>query len=173
MISVKTNINVINTSLIQKLKALQNPRPLLRQVATNVLPLMVERIHEKGEDVNGQSLGGYSNRYLKFRQENGRGGSDKKKESFTRQLGKSLDTVANERGWCIGILTNGRLPMNNFLNKKNKAKGKPYTKKSSVTNSEIIKFQEEQTGKRIWGLSKTEKEYAINNLKDLVSKVIK
>lgn len=173
MIKIKTNINVVNSSLIQKLQTLQNPRPLLRQVAINVLPLMMERIHEKGEDANGNSLGEYSVAYLKMRENNGRGNAVGKTESFTRQLQKSLGVEANEKGWYIGIIVNERQPLNSYLNKKNKLKGKAHTMVSKVSNSQIIKFQEQQLKRKIWMLNSEEKKYCISTLNKLVQQTLK
>ncbi len=170
MISVKTNINTVSTKLINKLKSLSDVKPLLRHVAFDVLSLMRERIHEDGKAADDSSLGNYSNSYLQFRKDNGRSnGGSKKRLTFTRQLEKSLDAVPTDKGFGIGIVTDQRLPLDNFLNKKNKAKGSKGTTTVNISNKKIMEYQEAQTGKKIWKLTKSEKEYAINKLKKLVS----
>lgn len=159
----------MNSNLLKKLQILKNPKPLLRPVAIDVLVIFHARIFEDGKASDGSSLGGYSNSYLKFRQGNGRGSGASKTLTFTRQLEKCFDVIGTDNGWGIGVLVDQRLPADNFLNKKNKAKGKAATKVSKVTNRELITYQEEQTGKKIFKLSKEEREYAINKLKTLIA----
>ncbi|MBK7885120.1 MAG: hypothetical protein IPJ81_16045 [Chitinophagaceae bacterium] len=125
MISIKTNIHTVNQGLINKLQGLADTKALLRPVAFDVLALMRERIHEDGLAADDSSLGDYSSKYLKFRNDNGRStGGAKKRFSFSRQLEKALDTGPTEKGYAIIIVVDQRLPLDNFLNKKNKAKGK-------------------------------------------------
>lgn len=171
MITIKTNISLVTTGLLKKLEILKNPNPLLRPVAIDVMVLFSDRIFEEGKAADGSSLGTYSNSYLRLREANGRGIDSKKKETFTRQLQKSYDVVGTSTGgWAIAVVVDQRLPTDNFLNKKNKSKGKAHTKVSKVTNRQIMAYQEEQVGKKIFKLSPTEKEYAINKLKNLIDK---
>jgi hypothetical protein len=183
MITVTTNFDVVATALLNKLQFLRDPRPLLRPVALDVLNLMNERIHSEGKAADGSAIGTYSVGYLRFRSQNGRGSDTKKIESFTRQLSSALGVVATEKGWGIGVLVSARNPLDNYLNKKNKAKGTASSKKVGtvkkkngrtrlISNNDLIRFQERQAKKKIWSPSTAEKDYAIGKLKKLVHEKI-
>lgn len=183
MITVKTNIEVVTTALLNKLELLRDPRPLLRPVALDVLNLMNERIHEQGKAADDSLIGTYSIGYLKFRSENGRGKDSKVIASFTRQLSSALNVTATDKGYGIGVLVTGRNAMDNFLNKKNKAKGKEFTlkpgivrnkkgKKRLLSNNDLIFFLQKKYKKKIWSPSKSETDFAIGNLKKRVNEIL-
>lgn len=158
MISITTNIKALNAAIKRVVDA-KDTKALMRPVVNDVMSMMEERIHEDGKAADGSSLGTYSERYLAFRKANGRGGSAAKKMTFTRQLQGSYNIAPSEVGWSIVIAVNGRNPTSNYLNKKNKAAKSASASKVSVTNSEIVKYQEESTGKKIWKLSAEERKY--------------
>ncbi|MBX7227831.1 MAG: hypothetical protein K1X55_17480 [Chitinophagales bacterium] len=166
MLTIRTNIGIIGPEILSRIELLRNPSEQLKIVANDVLVLINERIHEKGLAADETKIGTYSSQYLKFRGDNGRGGKTDVFLSFTRQLQNSLDVVQTENGWGIGIINDSRLPMDNFLNKKNKAKGK--TRKNGVTNSELIKYLEDKYKKKIWSLTPGEINYAVNKLNALI-----
>jgi hypothetical protein len=144
MITVKT---IIKSSLLQKLEILKNPKPLLRPVALDVVALMTERIHEKGEAADGSQIGSYNNQYLRLRQKKFKRSGDKKIiVSLTRQLENDWAVLATQQGWGIGF--------NNPL------------------NAQKMIWVEEQKGKKIAALADSEKDYAINKLKKLIDEQV-
>ena len=145
MITVKTNINVVSTRLLRKLDVLRNPKPLLRLVALDVLVLITERIHEEGKAADDSKIGEYNNNYLRLRQKKNKRSADKKIiVSLTRQLENDWSVLATEKGWGIGFKNN--------------------------LNAQKLQWVEEQKNKKIGALTKSEKEYAINKLKNLIGK---
>lgn len=143
MITVKTNINVVTTSLLKKLEILRNPKPLLRPVALDVVVLMTERIHEEGQAADNTQIGEYNNNYLRLRQrKNKRSGSKKIIVSLTRQLENDWSVVATDKGWGIGF--------------------------KNATNAQKLKWVELNKKKKIGALTKKEREYAITKLKKLI-----
>ena len=147
-IQVRTNINLVQSSLIKKLEALRNPKPLLRIVALDVISLVTERIHDEGKAADGGDIGQYSNRYLRLRQAKFKRSADKKVIlSLTRQLENDWAVIATDRGYGIG-----------FNNKLNVQK---------------IRWVEAQKGKKIGSLTEKERSYAIEKLKALVREELK
>lgn len=144
MITVKTNISIVSSQLIKKLQVLKDPKPLLRPVAFDVLSLITERIHEKGQAADGQAIGTYNNNYLRLRQRKFKRSSDPSIiVSATRQLENDWAVIATERGWGIGF--------------------------NNPFNAQKMRWVEEQKGKKIAALTASEKDYAINKFKKLVS----
>jgi len=149
VIKVKSNINVVGTSLLKKLEILRDPRPLLRPVAFDVLALMTERIHERGQAGDGSQIGTYNNRYLRIRQKKfKRNGDTKIIVSRTRDLENDWGVVGTPRGYAIAFIKN--------------------VDRNGVANSDKIKWVGEQKGKRIAVLTKSEREYAISRLNILL-----
>ncbi len=147
MIKVSSNIKVVSTSLLKKLEVLRDPKPLLREVAFDVLALMHERIHEKGEAADGSRIGTYNSQYLKLRQKKHKRSSDSKIiVSLTRQLENDWAVIASPNGWGIGF--------NNPL------------------NAQKMKWVEEQKDKKIAALTTSEKDYAVTKLKKLINEKI-
>lgn len=140
MITVKT---IVSSSLLRRLEILKNPKPLLRPVAFDVLALMTERIHEKGEAADGSQIGTYNNQYLRLRQRKfKRSGDGKIIVSLTRQLENDWAVLATPQGWGIGF--------NNPL------------------NAQKMNWVEEQKGKKIAALTSSEKDFAIHKLNKLI-----
>jgi hypothetical protein len=143
MITIKTNINVVATSLIKKLEILRNPKPLLRTVALDVLVLMTARIHEDGKAADGGEIGTYNNNYLRLRQKRFKRSADKKIIlSQTRQLENDWSVIGTENGWGIGFKNNA--------------------------NAQKLKWVEEIKKKKIGALTDSEKEFAITKFQKLV-----
>lgn len=101
-----------------------DPKVYLRPVAIEMIGEVAERIHERGEDSNGQSIGTYSTGYMKVRTGNFKTGEGKftrgaKKgqprprynrdnsteviASLTRQLENDYAVIGTENGWAIGV----------------------------------------------------------------------
>jgi hypothetical protein len=145
MIKVKSNISLVSYSLLKKMQLLRDPKPLLRPVAFDVLVLMTERIHEKGLAANGSEIGTYNNAYLRFRQKvHKRNPDDKIVVSLTRQLENDWAVMATDRGWGIGF--------------------------NNPHNAQKMIWVEEQKGKKIAALMKSEKDFAIDRLNKEVHK---
>lgn len=147
MVTIKTNIPFFIDAIGAKLNKIRDKEYLLRPVATEVIPLMTERIHQKGLDKDGNEIGEYNNRYLKLRQKKYKRSSDKKiVVSLTRQLENDWHVIATEKGYGIGFL-------NTF-------------------NLEKARYVEMQKGRKIFFLSDSELSYAQNRIKELVDAAI-
>jgi hypothetical protein len=67
MATVTTNINAVVSRLKSNFELLLNKEYLLRPLAIETIPLMKERIHEKGQASDGSQIGTYSPEYMKVR----------------------------------------------------------------------------------------------------------
>lgn len=182
MITVKTNIAEVLGKMTGQLNLLKDKEYLLRPLAIEVIPLMTDRIHQRGLASDEKKIGTYSPGYMKVRTGN-YGNADvykkgpkkgQKKDSgvftkgknkgqprpkynrsndttviisLTRQLENDWAVVATDKGYAIG-----------FLNELNF--------KKSV-------WVEATYNKKIFDLSKTEKEYVTERLNELVNEAIK
>lgn len=144
MITIKSNIKLVAGRIKQQLEQLKNKEYLLRPVAIEVIPLMTERIHQKGEASDNSQIGTYSTGYLKLRQRKyKRDASNKVIVSLTRQLENNWSVIATQNGYGIG-----------FINPFNLQKGR---------------WVEEGKDKKIFSLSKTETQYAVDRINELVA----
>lgn len=141
---IQTNIKLVAGRIKQNLEKLKNKEYLLRPVAIEVIPLMTERIHQKGEASDNSEIGTYSSGYLKLRQRKyKRDASGKVIVSLTRQLENNWSVIATQNGYGIG-----------FLN--------PF-------NEQKARWVEEGKGKKIFNLSKSETQYAVDRINELVA----
>lgn len=156
MITVKININVVSERLVKRLSVLQNPKPLLRPVAEDVLSMMTERIHEEGKAADGGQIGTYNNNYLKLRQGKKYNRTSDKKiiVSLTRRLENDWGVISTDKGYGIGFL--------------NRQKG---TAKEPVS-SDKMKYVEAQKSKKIAALTDSERNYAMTKFKKLVQEAL-
>jgi phage gpG-like protein len=144
MIRIQSNIKVVAGRIKKQLEVLKNKEYLLRPVATEVIPLMTERIHQKGEASDNAQIGTYNNSYLKLRQKKyKRDASSKIIVSLTRQLENNWAVIATQNGYGIG-----------FLN--------PF-------NLQKARWVEENKGKKIFTMSKSEQQYAVDRINELIS----
>lgn len=142
--TIKSNIKVVSGRIKQQLETLKNKDYLLRPVAIEVIPMMTERIHQKGVASDGNQIGTYSNSYLRLRQAKyKRDASSKVIVSLTRQLENNWSVIATQNGYGIG-----------FIN--------PF-------NLQKARWVEENKGKIIFSLSKAEQSYAVERINELVS----
>jgi len=142
--TVKSNIKVVTGRIKQQLEQLKNKEFLLRPVAIEVIPLMTERIHQKGEASDDSQIGTYSSGYLKLRQKKyKRDSSTRVIVSLTRQLENNWSVIATQNGYGIG-----------FIN--------PF-------NLQKARWVEGSKGKTIFSLSKSEKQYATDRINELVA----
>lgn len=145
-ITIKTNLDQVLTSLGQSLKTIMDPNYLLRPVAIEVLPMMTERIHQKGQASDGSQIGTYSNGYLKVREENKRGKDLKVIVSLTRQLENNWSVLETTNGYGIG-----------FTN--------PF-------NAQKLRWVEEAKDKEIGNLAAAEINYAFDRVNELIENAI-
>jgi phage gpG-like protein len=142
--TIKSNIKVVTGRIKQQLETLKNKEYLLRPVAIEVIPMMTERIHQKGEASDGGQIGTYSNSYLRLRQgKYKRDASSKVIVSLTRQLENDWSVIATQNGYGIGF--------NNSF------------------NLQKARWVEEGKSKVIFSLSKVEQEYAVDRINELVA----
>lgn len=144
MITVKSNIKLVTGRIKQQIEQLKNKDYLLRPVAIEVIPMMTERIHQKGEASDGNQIGTYNNSYLKLRQSKyKRDSSSKIIVSLTRQLENNWSVIATQNGYGIG-----------FTN--------PF-------NLQKARWVEQNKDKSIFSLSKSEQQYAVERINELIS----
>lgn len=189
MISIRTNLGDVSLRLIDKLTALK-AKDITRPVATDVLDMMQERIHEEGKAADGSQIGTYSNSYMKIRTGNYRNsdrakkgkskGSLKNAGVYTKGKNKGKERPKYNRTDDTKIIVSltrrlendwGVIPTDKgwgigFLNKQ---KG---TKKEPVS-SDKMKYVEAKKKKKIAGLTAQEKQFAIERFKEEVDEILK
>lgn len=72
--------------LTDSLLSLEETDSLLREVSTTLLAEMRDRIHERGIKSDGTQIGTYSNTYLEYRIEQGKGSASNVTLFFTGQM---------------------------------------------------------------------------------------
>lgn len=142
--TIKSNIKVVTGRIKQQLEQLKNKEYLLRPVAIEVIPMMTERIHQKGLASDDGQIGTYTNTYLKLRQSKyKRDAINKVIVSLTRQLENNWSVIATQGGYGIG-----------FTN--------PF-------NLQKARWVEANKGKVIFSLSQAEQSYAVERINELIS----
>jgi len=99
MITIKTNISAVMASLAKKMNMLTDKEYLLRPLAVEMIPVMTERIHQKGMDSKGAQIGTYSEGYMKVR--TGQYGNSAKVTRGANK-GKTKDSGTTTRGANVG-----------------------------------------------------------------------
>ena len=143
-LTIKTNLADVLTNLGQSLNTIFDKKYLLRPVAIEVIPLMTERIHQRGEGSDGSPIGTYSTPYLRYaRKRAGRGQDPKVIVSLTRQLENNWSVLETPNGYGIG-----------FTN--------PF-------NAQKLGWVEEAKGREISNLTESELNYAFERINELVA----
>jgi hypothetical protein len=107
MITITSNISFVIGSMLSKFADIENPEYVSRAVATALMPEIRERIHERGENSNGQQIGTYSNSYLRLRERKYNRTSDRDVvASLTRQLENSYVLAPQQKSYTIENLGN-------------------------------------------------------------------
>lgn len=151
-IRVKSNVGAVSQRILQKLQILKDREYLLRPVCFDVIDMMTQRIHSRGENASGQAIGTYNNEYLRLRQRKySRTGDKKIIVSLTRQLENDWSVIPTEKGYGVG-----------FLNKFNLQKARWV---------EEIKGSQESPMK-IFSLAKDEQEHAVSRVQELVKQAL-
>lgn len=148
MASVKiiSNLGQVLGDIRSKFELLKDREYLLRPLAIETIPLMKERIHERGEASDGSQIGEYANSYMRRRAEAGRGPSRKIIVALTSQLEQDWAVIATERGYGIGF--------------------------NNQFNAQKMRWVEEQKSAIIANLSAGEKQYISERLQELVNGAI-
>lgn len=141
-VTITTNISAIIGQLRDKFELLRDREYLLRPLAIETIPLMKERIHERGEASDGSQIGTYANSYMRLRQKYGRGESRKIIVALTSQLEQDWAVIATQNGYGIGF--------------------------NNPFNAQKMRWVEEQKNAIIANLSAGEKEYISERLQELV-----
>lgn len=66
MITFQSNLQQVIKDVLMRIQAV-NSTDMLRQVAVDLLPVVKDRIHERGLDASGNPIGTYSEGYMKVR----------------------------------------------------------------------------------------------------------
>lgn len=148
MISIKTNIGEVTKEIREKLLKLADKENIPRILAFDTIDLMTNRIHGEGKAADEGQIGTYNKSYLKLRERKyKRSGDTKIIVSLTRQLENDWSVIATGRGYGVG-----------FLN--------PF-------NMQKARWVEENKGKVIFSLSKSEENKLSEVVQELVSNVLK
>lgn len=148
MITVRTNIGEVTARITRRLQKLDDNEYLLRPVMLELVPMIHDRIHEKGEAADGSQIGTYTPGYMKTRARkpyNRRDGSTVIL-SLTRELESDYSITATAKGYGIGF--------NNAL------------------SVQKVEWLEKKYGKKIFSLSKEENQYAKQRIDELTKSAV-
>ena len=141
-----TNIAQVLGNIKTRFDLLRDKEYLLRPLAIETIPLMKDRIHERGEASDGSQIGTYANSYMRQRAKAGRGESRKIIVALTSQLEQDWAVIGTTNGYGIGF--------------------------NNPFNAQKARWVEEQKSKIIFNLSAKEKEYIKERLQELVNGAI-
>ena len=130
-ITITTNLKQVAENLRSNFEKLKDKEYFLRPLAVETIPLMKERIHERGQASDGSQIGEYANSYMRQREKAGRGESRKVIVALTSQLEQDWAALATDTGYGIGF--------------------------NNQFNTQKMRWVEEQKGKIIANLSAEEK----------------
>ena len=145
-ITITTNLKQVAENLRSNLEKLKDKEYFLRPLAVETIPLMKERIHERGQASDGSQIGEYANSYMRQREKAGRGESRKVIVALTSQLEQDWAALATDTGYGIGF--------------------------NNQFNTQKMRWVEEQKGKIIANLSAEEKKYINERIDELVNGAI-
>ena len=171
MISVSTNIGEVAARLINRLATIERTKDqMIRSICTSLVPMIKERVHERGEYNDGSKFGGYTPAYLKIRERYNRNEGNKKVFSLTRKLEGALTVVPNGESYAVGIIdlqeeqpkTVKRKEVPKMKPRKS-LKPKSTKPKKLYTTSQIAgfiqeKYDSEDGTRRVYGVSNAERE---------------
>lgn len=170
MITVTTNIGEVAARLSNRLATIERTQDkMIRTICTTLVPIIKERIHERGEYSDGTSFGGYTPAYLKIRERYNRKEGNKKVFSLTSKLENALSVVPNGDSYAIGIIdlteeqpvkVKKRVPK---MKPKKQQKPKQSKPKKVYTTAQIAgfiqeKYDSDDGSRKVYGLSNSERE---------------
>jgi hypothetical protein len=89
--------------LTESLLSLEETDSLLREISSTLLAEMSDRIHERGIKSDGTQIGTYSNSYLEYRIEQGKGSASNVTLFFTGQMQIDFDVAPiGENAYGLG-----------------------------------------------------------------------
>lgn len=146
-ITISSNIGEVSARILGKLAILNDKEYLLRPVCLDVIELMTNRIHNRGENAASSPIGTYNNQYLKLRQKKFSRTPDKKIiVSLTRQLENDWSVIPTQKGYGVG-----------FLNSLNLQKAR---------------WVEKNKGQKIFSLSQAEQDHSLTLIQELVKQAL-
>lgn len=170
MIRVTTNIGEVAARLINRLATIERTKDqMIRSICTSLVPMIKERVHERGEYSDGSKFGGYTPAYLKIRERYNRLEGDKKVFSLTRKLENALSIVPNGNSYAIGIIDLAEdqpIKVKKVVPKmkpSKRSKPKQEKPKQLYTTSQIAgfiqeKYDSDDGSRKVYGLSTSERE---------------
>lgn len=147
MIKVTSDIKTKMNSLVSKLYDAFDPNNLEREMAINALPLVHMRVHEQGKASNGTQIGTYDSNYLELRKKHGYSGSKVVLSLTTQMQNDFVADVTTDNHWAIGWLND--------------------------INSDKAKWMEEKYGKKIFNLTKEEKEAVLRVASKTIENILR
>jgi len=103
-LSIKLDFTKFSQDLQHRVAKLHDKEYLLRPVATELIHMMTERIHQKGLASDGGQIGTYSSGYMRTREKYNRGKDTKVIIALTSQLENDWAVIATDKGYGIGFL---------------------------------------------------------------------
>ena len=144
MATIKTNIGEVTESIKGKLAKLGDKEYIPRTLSFDLIDLMTKRIHIDGKASDESQIGTYNKDYLSLRRRKYNRSADPKIiVSLTRQLENDWNVIATDDGYGIG-----------FLNPLSLQK---------------LRWVEGIKDKTIANLSKSEQQYAVDRINELVA----
>lgn len=149
MLKLTSNLTSVTSSIIGKLKAITEENAptrdqMLRTIALDTVASVKQRIHVEGKNSKGESLGEYTNAYMKKRKENNRGANKQVIFSLTRQMENDFGIVAGNGATGYGLGFKNQLNaqkadwlQNGYANSNVKQHTRIINKKSSKSINKI------------------------------------
>lgn len=183
MFSASSNTNRVIGVIRQKLEALQrNPDQMLRTVALSVLPEMKSRIHVEGKDSNGGQIGTYSPSYMKVRTgqfgnsgrfvRGAKKGEVKDAGKFSKGVKSGESRPKYNRTSDTKVILSLTRQMENDLSVGPSGNGYGIGF-NNTENFNKSQWNEATYKKKIFSLTKEEKELAKKVAEDFISQIIK
>ena len=183
MITVTSNIGEVAARLSGRLAAIERGKDqMIRTICTSLVPIIKERIHEKGEYSDGTPFGGYNPQYLRLRERAGRLEGNKKVFSLTGKLENALTVVPNGTSYAIGVIDlvedevkdEVKIELNKKKPKKKNLKSKIKEARKLITTSQLVGFIQENNdteSRTVWGLQDSEREIIQESAKTYIQSI--
>lgn len=146
MLSISSNIQQVLGPLLAQIEFLTKT-DVMRSAALGLLPVVHDRIHVEGKAADDSLISetGYSSSYLKYtRKKNNRTTENKVILSLTRQMENDFSVVSNEAGeFGLGF--------------------------KNIENFKKAQYCETTYDKKIYGLTESERELAVNIVKQTIA----
>lgn len=165
------------TKITVKLKGLEDPDPLLREIATSMLAIVKERIHEKGLNSAGTQIGTYSDSYLDYRARVGKDTGSKVILALTGQMENDFKIIAQSKTrYALGFSNNFNAEKADWLENGRKAGTvKEHTRNVNGKSVKVSSHQRSGTTGYgdIYKLTSEEKEQVQDIIDEYLAKYLK